>query len=83
METEANGPFRWIPRSRKSKNDRKAVRTTPPLQYLHAPGNPVHTITITTNPIVHGTTGSSRCPKATQVPTPTVVCRTVCVCVGK
>ena len=26
METEANGPFRWIPSSRMSKNDRKVGR---------------------------------------------------------
>ena len=29
METEANGPFRWIPSTRMSKNDRKVVRSLP------------------------------------------------------
>ena len=29
METETNGPFRWIPRTRMSKNDCKVVRILP------------------------------------------------------
>ena len=100
METEANGPFRWIPRSQKSKNDRKVVRlfyilmsiNLPPIltntvnhppKPPSAPCNSVLTLTFTANPIVHYPTGHPRRPKATQVPTPTVVCRTVCVCVCK
>ena len=83
METEVNGPFRWIPSSQMSKNDRKVVRRLPPLHQPHKPVNFAPTITLTSNPIVHRPTGRSRCPKATQVPTPTVVRRTVCVCVGE
>ena len=53
METEANGPIRWIPRSRKSKNDRKVVRPfSHPNLHRHIV-TPYPPITITTNPIVH------------------------------
>ena len=80
METEANRPFRWTPRSQKSKNDHKAVR---PFLHpnLHRHISTVHTITITANPIVHLPTGYSRCHKATQVPAPlSSVARRACVC---
>ena len=83
METEANGPLRWIPRSQMSKNDRKVVRpfllsnvhryiTTP---FSQSPLPPTPSCTEPRAP--------RGAPTATQVPTPTVVCRTVCVCVGE
>ena len=82
METEANGPFRWTPRSQKSKNYRKVVRP-----FLHP--NLHRHIATQSSQLPSPPTASStkaphpRRPKATQVPTHTVVCRTVGVCVGE
>ena len=89
METETHGPFRWIPSFRISKNDRRSL--DPPLRppiprkpiLTTTVNHPVLTLTFTTKPTVHRSTGYSRCPTATQVPTLTVVRRTVCVCVGE
>ena len=94
-----DGPFRWKPKPTDHSDGFRVPecrRTTarsvdsplrPPTPRKHILTTTVNhhvlRLTFTTKPIVHRPTGCSRCPTATQVPTPTVVRRTVCVCVGE
>ena len=84
METEANGPIRWIPRSQKSKNDRKIVRPFLianlhrhiPTQSSQLPSPPTPSCTTPRT-----TRGAPRLPRSP--PPPSSVARCACVWVSE